>query len=145
VKAIRLKAHRKPYSKGRWQVEKERFHLDSYQPAQGVEDAAGIGDVVAGIMKSLGLEGMHWLNILEEEWTRLVGDAVAKHSRPGRMEKKTLTVFVDNSVWLNELLRYGRKQMLENLQKRFGKEKIGSIRLVLDPDERPGKALQNSP
>jgi len=139
VKPIRVKARRKQYNKGHWQVEKERFHLDGRAPSQGVQDAVGIGDVLAGLMKNLGLDELQWVNILENEWTQIVGTAVASHSRPGRIEKKCLTVFVDNSVWLNELMRYGRKQMLENLQKKFGREKIGSIRLVLDPDGRVQK------
>jgi len=99
-------------------------------------DPVSITDVMAGVMKRLGLEDPHWLSVLENEWQAIVGGAVAKHTRPGRMERKNLTVFVDNSVWLNELVRYGRQQMLSNLQKRFGKGKILSVSVAMDPDGR---------
>jgi len=120
-------------------VERERCRIDSYLPSKGVADPVGIADTMNDVMKKLGLEDTHWLFVLEEEWAKIVGEAVAKHARPGRMEKKRLTVFVDSSVWLNELLRYGRKQILENLHKRFGRDKIVSVSLVLDPDERSSR------
>ncbi|MDD4870737.1 MAG: DUF721 domain-containing protein [Kiritimatiellae bacterium] len=127
---------RKSYNKGRWQVERERFRIENHRPPEGIADPLRISDAMAGVMKKLGLEDTHWLTVLEDEWQKIAGEAVAKHTRPGRMEKKRLTVFVDSSVWLNELLRYGRRQMLLNLQNRFGKGKITSVSLVLDPDDR---------
>jgi hypothetical protein len=127
---------RKSYNKGRWQVERERFRIENHRPSEGIADPLRISDAMAGVMKKLGLEDTHWLTVLEDEWRKIAGEAVAKHTRPGRMEKKRLTVFVDSSVWLNELLRYGRRQMLLNLQNRFGKGKITSVSLVLDPDDR---------
>jgi hypothetical protein len=130
------KVRRTPYSKGHWQVERERCRIEDLRPPESIVDPLSIADTMAGVMKKLGLEDTHWLAVLEDEWQKIVGDAVAKHSRPGRMEKKKLTVFVDSSVWLNELLRYGRQQMLLNLQKHFGRERILSVNLVLDPDNR---------
>jgi len=118
---------------GRWQVARERFHIEgAYPPASDVEPHA-IGDIIPLIMKKLGLDQQHWLAVLAEEWPSLVGDAVAAHTRPGRFENKVLTVFVDSAVWLNELSRYGRKKMLENLQKRFGADRIADVRMQPDP------------
>jgi len=36
--------------------------------------------------------------------------------------------------WLSELSRYSQKQILENMQKRFGRDKIRNVRIQLDPD-----------
>ena len=88
----------------------------------------------AEVIRSLGLEESIWLNKIEEEWMKLVGDVVAKHARPGRYDAGHLIVFVDSSVWLNELQRYGRTEILSKVQQRFGPEKITGIRLQLDPD-----------
>lgn len=132
----RGKTRGKVYKKGRWQVERERCRIDDYAPSAGVADPVVLADVMAGVMKRLGLEDTHWISVLDEEWQAIVGEAVAKHTRPGRMEKKKLTVFVDSSVWLNELIRYGRQQILSNLQKKFGKDKILAVGLMLDPDDR---------
>ena len=116
-------------------MEKERHQLGGYRPAAGVEDACSIADLVPGLMKRMGLAEKHWVTVLHDEWDSLAGDAVAKHTKPGRMQGKHLIVFVDSSVWLSELSRYGSKELLANLQKRFGASKIGSVRFQIDPGD----------
>jgi len=85
-------------------------------------------------MKKIGLENHHWLLVLEEKWVTLVGAEVAKHTRPGRFERGNLVIFVDSSVWLSELSRYGRSKILSNLQEHFGLDRMKSVTLQLDPD-----------
>ena len=125
---------RKAFSAGRWAVERERHHITDEEPPTRHHEPDTLAGLLPGLMKRLGLEVQHWLGVLDEEWPKLVGVALAKHTRPGRMDKRNLTVFVDSSVWLNELSRYGKTQMLENLQARFGRDKIESVHLQLDPD-----------
>jgi len=120
--------------RGKWQVERERHQLDQSRPDVFFKDASPIGEMIPRLMKKIGLEDEQWLETLSMEWARLVGEAVARHTRPGRFKKRELTVFVDSSVWLNELSRYGRKEMLAKLRERFGKGKITSISLKLDPE-----------
>ncbi|MFC1498400.1 DUF721 domain-containing protein [Verrucomicrobiota bacterium] len=98
-------------------------------------DPNPIGQVIAQVMKKLGLKDQHWLGVLAAEWPDIVGDAVAKHTKPGRFENKRLFVFVDSSVWLNELARYSHSKILSNIQKRFGSNNVKSIQLQLDPGE----------
>ena len=85
-------------------------------------------------MKQLRLEDRLWEQTLLSEWEELVGTQVAMHARPGRLDRKVLYVFVSHPTWLSELSRFSQKQMLENLQKRFGADKIRSLRLQLDPE-----------
>ena len=87
-------------------------------------------------MKNIGLDSQHWVDTLSQEWSDIVGKAVGLHTRPGRVEGQQLTVFVDSSVWLNELKRYGAKQMLKNLQDKLGAARIRNVRLQLDPESR---------
>jgi len=108
---------------------------DRLYPDHSPQERA-IGDIIPKLMKRLGLEDTHWLTLLAEEWQEMVGEAVARHTRPGRLENKDLVVFVDNSAWLSELSRYGRKEMLAKLQERFGSSKIASLRLQLDPEAK---------
>jgi predicted nucleic acid-binding Zn ribbon protein len=84
-------------------------------------------------MKQLGLDNQHWLEMMSDEWPGIVGADVAKHTRLGGFQNKNLTIFVDGSVWLNELVRYGRDKMLASLQKRFGADRITTVTLRLDP------------
>lgn len=91
--------------------------------------------VIPGLMRKIGLESPHWVEKLEGAWPDIVGVAVAKHTRPGRMENAKLTVFVDSSVWLSELSRYGRREILAKLQERFGARRIRNLSLQLDPGD----------
>jgi len=122
------------FNPGRWQVERERCRIDKYMPAAESRDAPIVGDVIPAVMKRLGLATPHWLAVLTEEWPALVGEDVAAHTRPGRVDGKRLVVFVDNSVWLSELVRYGQRPMLARLQERFGAAKVAAVYLQLDPD-----------
>ena len=119
--------------RGKWRVERERCHLSGREPEPSFRSATPIGDIIPTLMKKLGLESEHWVEVLDREWPALAGDAVARHTRPGRLEKGILTVFVDSSVWLSELSRYGKQQLLANLQTQFGKKKVRDVRLQLDP------------
>jgi predicted nucleic acid-binding Zn ribbon protein len=126
----------RPYSRGRWAVEKERFQIVGDPPSEAHQSA--LGDVLPDVLKSLRLDGDFWLQKLAQEWPQVVGDQVARRSRPGQLQKQTLVVFVENSVWLSELSRFAQKQILENVQRHADGSRIRSIRLQLDP-ERVGR------
>ena len=85
-------------------------------------------------MRQLGLDERVTEEALLEEWTTLAGPQVARHARPGRLSGGTLFVYVTHSIWLSELQRNGKKQLLDNLQSRFGKKTIRTLHLQLDPD-----------
>ena len=129
---------RRQYRKGRWEVQRERCRLADPAPPSPSCDASPLGTFIPQLMKRLGLAEQHWVGRLEEAWPGLVGDAVAGHTRPGRLEHGVLVVFVDSSVWLSELSRYGRGEMLASVRRRFGSRKISNIRLQLDPGDRGG-------
>ncbi len=119
--------------KARWQVERERFQLEDRRPPAPYR-VFTCEQVMPSLMKKIGLEQPHWERTLEREWLNLVGEQVARHTRPGRLQHGILYVFVANSVWLAELRRFGEKAMLDNLQKEYGRTRIKGIRLQLDPE-----------
>ena len=104
--------------------------------AESLDHSVRIGDLIPGVMAELGLVSQLWLSELEQEWGALVGESVAKHTRPGRLDQDRLIVFVDNSAWLHERSRYGETEMLSAVRVRFG-DKVRSLVLRLDPGERP--------
>ncbi len=53
-------------------------------------------------------------------WTELLDPNVVAHAQPTGLRKGTLFVTVDSSVWLSEIVRYRRKEILERLQHAFG-------------------------
>lgn len=118
----------------RWQIERERFQLpDTCAPAS-TDDIVTIGSLAADLLKGSGLEAKFWEQTLMEEWHALVGDAIARRARPGQMQRKTLTIYVSNATWLNELARYGKSDLLNKLQERFGADRIAELRFAPDPD-----------
>ena len=123
------------FSRGRWELEKERHQLPEDEPCPLQETPAQQpGDIIPGLMKKLGLETAFWEQELMQEWASIAGPQVAQNSRPGQIERGLLCVYVRHPVWLSELSRYGQTQLLANLQKRFGAQRIKKVRFQLDPD-----------
>lgn len=120
-------------SKGRWQVRRQRDRIAEPRPPLVTGTAACLSEAVDAVMRRIGMAEQHWSAVLARDWLEVVGPAVARHTRPGRMLAGRLVVYVDNSVWLSELARVHRRRMLSNLQARFGK-RIRSLALQLDPD-----------
>jgi predicted nucleic acid-binding Zn ribbon protein len=60
-------------------------------------------------------------------WSSLIDPNVVKHAQPTGLRNGTLFVTVDSSVWLSDIVRYRRKEILERLQHSFGREFIARI------------------
>ena len=60
-------------------------------------------------------------------WNHLIDPTVTAHAQPMGIRKGTLFVVVDSSVWLSEIVRYRRKEILDRLQHSFGREMIARI------------------
>lgn len=60
-------------------------------------------------------------------WNTTLDPAITAHAQPVNLHKGTLFVNVDSSVWLAEIVRYRRKEILERLQNSFGPKTIGKI------------------
>lgn len=114
---------------------RERFGVADAVPPPEFHDAMPLGDILPRVMKQAGLSRQHWAAVLEEQWEEIVGDSVARHTRPGALQDKTLSVYVDSPVWLNELRRMGQRHLLNNLQKQFGPSRITDVQLALDPGQ----------
>lgn len=124
---------RRRFNRGRWQLERERHQIAESRPPPPLTDTP-VAAVITDLMHRLGGGDDVWLRRMEARWPSLVGEAVAAHSRPGRFDRGTLTVFVDNSVWLSELTRFGQREILARVQKDFPDQRIRNLRFQLDPD-----------
>ena len=60
-------------------------------------------------------------------WNNLIDPTIVAHAQPVGLSKGTLFVNVDNNVWLSEIVRYRRKEILDRLQHSFGREIIARI------------------
>ena len=60
-------------------------------------------------------------------WNSLLDPVIIAHAQPIGLRKGTLFVSVDSSVWLSEIVRYRRKEILDRLRHSFGREFIVKI------------------
>ena len=84
-------------------------------------------DLVNKALKTLRLDQRTSESQILKAWTHLIDPTLTAHAQPVGIRKGTLFVNVDNSVWLSEIVRYRREEILERLQTCFGKEMIQRI------------------
>ena len=77
----------------------------------------------AGIEKALKQESAVFL------WKEVVGRKVAKAAKAEKVDKGTLIVKTDSSVWRQEL-QMQKEQLIEKINKKIGSEAIKEIRFI---------------
>jgi predicted nucleic acid-binding Zn ribbon protein len=83
--------------------------------------------VLPNVLSSLGLEQRRAETEIVKVWNHLLDPNIVAHAQPAGLRKGTLFVDVDSSVWLNEIVRYRRREILERLQHSFGRALITKI------------------
>jgi len=89
--------------------------------------AKTVGDLLPQLMTDLKLDSRRDEAEIVKVWNALIDPAVTAHAQPANLHKGTLFVNVDSSVWLAEIIRYRRKEILERLQNSFGKTVVVKI------------------
>jgi hypothetical protein len=85
------------------------------------------GEILPSLMKDLRMDARQAEAEVVKVWNSLIDPAVTAHAQPANLHKGTLFVNVDSSVWLAEIVRYRRKEILDRLQHSFGKTVIQKI------------------
>jgi predicted nucleic acid-binding Zn ribbon protein len=85
------------------------------------------GDVLPKVMTDLRIDTRQGEAEVVKVWNSLLDPNVTAHAQPANLHKGTLFVNVDSSVWLSEIVRYRRKEILDRLQHSFGKNLIQKI------------------
>ena len=89
--------------------------------------ARRIGDVLPTVAADLHLDTRRAEAEVVKVWNSLLDPNIVAHARPVGLRKGTLFVNVDSSVWLAEIVRYRRREILDRLQHSFGKNLIQRI------------------
>ena len=84
-------------------------------------------DVFPGVMKTLRLDQRRTEAEIVRMWNSILDPNIAAHAKPNGLRNGTLFVLVDSNVWLDEILRYRRKEIMDRLQHSFGRELITKI------------------
>jgi predicted nucleic acid-binding Zn ribbon protein len=85
------------------------------------------GDLLPQVLKGMGLDRRRAEAEVVKVWNNLIDPTIVAHARPTGLHKGTLFVEVDSSPWLDEIVRYRRKEILDRLQHGFGRDLIARI------------------
>jgi|TARA_B100000959_G_scaffold213725_1_gene224901 predicted nucleic acid-binding Zn ribbon protein len=83
--------------------------------------------VMPGLIKKLRLDQRQSEAEIAKVWKSLIDPTVTAHAQPTGIHKGTLFVTVDSNVWLSEIVRYRRHEILQRLQHSFGTKLIARI------------------
>lgn len=100
--------------------------LEPLEKAQA-SAARPLNDVLGSVVSRLGLDRRRTEAEVCRAWEHLIDPAVGAHARPAGLRNGTLFVTVDSSVWLDEIVRYRRREILGRLQNAFGQELVAKI------------------
>ena len=89
--------------------------------------AKSAGELLPQVLVDLKLDTRRGDAEIGKVWNALIDPAVTAHAQPANLHKGTLFVNVDSSVWLTEIVRYRRKEILDRLQNSFGKTTVQKI------------------
>lgn len=85
------------------------------------------GAVMPGVLKDLRIDNRRAEVEIVKVWNSLIDPNIVAHAQPVGLRMGTLFVTVDSSVWLAEIVRYRRKEILDRLQHSFGRDVIARI------------------
>ena len=89
--------------------------------------AKNISEVMPRILTRIRMDKRQSEAEILKVWNNLIDPAITAHAQPTGINKGTLFVTVDSSVWLSEIVRYRRREVLDRLQHSFGRELIQRI------------------
>ena len=89
--------------------------------------AQAIGDIMPKVLTHLRMDRRRSEAEIVRVWNHLLDPTVTAHAQPTGINKGTLFVTVDHSIWLDEIVRYRRRETLERLQHSFGRDLIQRI------------------
>lgn len=86
-----------------------------------------VGDVMARVLQDIGLDRKRAEAEIVRVWNLLIDPSLTQHAQPAGIRQGTLFVNVDNPVWLSEIVRYRRREILQRLRHSFGPDLIQRI------------------
>ena len=86
-----------------------------------------VSAVLPAVLKELRMDRRRAEAEVVKVWNNLIDGSIVAHAQPTGLHNGTLFVTVDSSVWLSEIVRYRRKEILDRLQHSFGRDFIAKI------------------
>src|SRR2546423_106444 len=102
---------RKPTARQRVLAQWRGRDLAPFETARSIRTRSA-GDLMPRVLKDLGIERRRSEAEIVKVWNHLIDPNIVAHAQPTGIRKGTLFVTVDSSVWLSEIVRYRRKEIL---------------------------------
>lgn len=100
------------------------------EPVRSRDRTVSLAETVPAFLKGLGLEERYHEEEMMRAWRDLVGDFIAEHSRPLKIQGGVLVVQVLQPTLHYDLERTLKGRLLKKIQDRFGARKIRDIRFM---------------
>jgi len=89
-----------------------------------------VGEILPGVLAALGIDEKIEEGRLLAGWPEVVGEVIAKRSRPRVLRDGILHIEVEGSVWMQELW-FHQKEIVERVRAAYPKVAITGIRLEI--------------
>ena len=94
----------------------------------------GLRKVLAGL--GLAAADVDGYLIIARLWAELVGDEMARHTSPLRLENGTLFVRADDAAWASEI-RWSSQTILAKANEELGTDRVQKVKVRLGPVSAP--------
>jgi predicted nucleic acid-binding Zn ribbon protein len=106
-----------------------RINLNAKPVPEKDEPFVAVGDILAGVMRSMGLEKRLLERRVIENWPELAGPDIARFAKAMRVQRGILYLKVESAAWSQELL-FLKPKILERVNERFGSGLVRDIRIT---------------
>lgn len=121
-----LASRRKMTERDRILASLRRVDLGPLEQARA-NTARGIQGLIPRILQELRIDRRQSETEIIKVWNELIDPTITAHAQPTGINKGTLFVTVDSSAWLDEIVRYRRREILDRLQHCFGRDLVARI------------------
>lgn len=105
----------------------EAWNLSQIQQRRSNLHAKPIATVMKKLMAQRGYAAIQATNDLQEKWSEIVGEVLARMTCPGNISRGTLQVVVSDSGAMQEL-SFRKKQILAALKLKLPEAKVEDVR-----------------
>jgi predicted nucleic acid-binding Zn ribbon protein len=89
--------------------------------------ARSTAEIMPSVLRGIRFDSRQAETEILKVWHYQMDPNIVAHAQPTGLRRGTLFVTVDSSVWLDEIVRYRRHEILERLRNSFGPDLIARI------------------
>ncbi len=105
---------------------------------------ARISDVILKIARKFDIEIRLFEHTISKRWEEIVGEKVALHTKPDTISYRILTVYVDSSVWMQQLT-FLKDNIVKKINEVTGRQIIKDIKFRIGDVAKDASAENKRP